>query len=71
MERIDAQTHIDQILSVYPSLSRVFVECGLPCLVCGEPFWGTVEQLGNQHDADINQLINKLNEEIAKIDEKT
>jgi hypothetical protein len=71
MERIDAETHIDQILSEYPSLSRLFIEFGLPCLVCGEPFWGTVEQLGNQHNINIGKLVEKLNEEKAKFDEKT
>ncbi|UCG29161.1 MAG: DUF1858 domain-containing protein [candidate division WOR-3 bacterium] len=71
MKKITADTHIDQILSRYPTLSRVFIEYGLPCLVCGEPFWGTVEQLGKQYDMNVCKLIEKLNEEKGKSDEKT
>ncbi len=71
MERIEAETHIDQILSEYPSLSRVFIEFELPCMVCGEPFWGTIEQLGNQHNINITKLVKRLNEERDKFDEKT
>ncbi len=70
MEKITADTHIDQILSRYPTLSRIFIEYGLPCLVCGEPFWGTVKQLGKQHNMSVCKLIEKLNEEKEKSDEK-
>lgn len=71
MDVITAQTHIDRILSKYPSLSRTFIEFGLLCLVCGEPFWGTIEDLARQHDVDVGKLINVLNESKREIDAKT
>jgi hypothetical protein len=71
MERINKEAHIDQILAKYPSLSKTFIEFGVPCLVCGEPFWGTVEQLANQHGVDIRKLIDRLNKDIEEIDENT
>ena len=71
MENITQQTHIDLILAKYPTLSRTFIEFGLPCLVCGEPYWGTIEELARQHDVDVNSLVNTLNKHIREIDEKT
>ena len=70
MERITAQTHIDQLLAKYPSLSKTFVDFGLPCLVCGEPFWGTIETLAQQHNVDALKLVNILNEKKREIDAK-
>lgn len=71
MEQITTETHIDQMLAEYPSLSKVFIELGLPCLVCGEPFWGTVNQLCAQHGKDAAILVKLLNEEINESNEKT
>ena len=51
-----------EILEENPGLSQIFVQYGLPCLVCGEPFWGTIEQLARQHGVDVKDLVNKLNE---------
>ena len=69
MERISKETHIDQILAEYPSLSKTFIEFGVPCLVCGEPFWGTVEALASQHGVNITELVKKLNHDIKEINE--
>lgn len=71
MERITAQTHIDEILAKYPSLSKTFVELGTPCLVCGEPFWGTIEELARQHDIEVPILVNVLNDKKREIDAKS
>jgi hybrid cluster-associated redox disulfide protein len=71
MERISADTHVEQILANYPALSRVFIESGLPCLVCGEAFWGTVAELCSKNGISVDELLNKLNEAKVKIDEKT
>ncbi|MDH4210145.1 MAG: DUF1858 domain-containing protein [candidate division WOR-3 bacterium] len=67
MEKINADTHVEQILMKYPALSRIFIDFGLPCLVCGEPFWGTIAELGSNHSISID----KLNEVKAEIDEKS
>ena len=70
MKRLRKETSVEELLAEYPSLSRTFIEHGLPCQVCGEPFWGTLEELGNQHGKDVNKLIEKLSEAIEDIDEK-
>ncbi|MGB7055207.1 MAG: hypothetical protein WBE28_07790 [bacterium] len=70
MKRITAQSHIDEILAKYPSLSKTFIELGLPCLVCGKPFWGTIEELARQHDSKVPILVNVLNDKRREIDAK-
>jgi hybrid cluster-associated redox disulfide protein len=67
MRRINKETQIDQILAEYPTLSRTFIAFGVPCLVCGEPSWGTVEELANQHRVNTAELLDKLNNEVDKI----
>ncbi|KPK64785.1 hypothetical protein AMJ83_00960 [candidate division WOR_3 bacterium SM23_42] len=70
MDRITKEMHIEQILTKYPSLSKTFIEFGLPCLVCGEPFWGTVDELGQQHGINTEKLVEKLNQKRQEIDDK-
>jgi hybrid cluster-associated redox disulfide protein len=59
---ITRETSIEDVLESYPGLSKVFVELGLLCLVCGEAFWGTVEEIAKQHNMDVDKLIEKLNQ---------
>ncbi|MBE0431994.1 DUF1858 domain-containing protein [candidate division WOR-3 bacterium] len=71
MNEITADTHIDELLVEYPSLSKTFIEFGMPCLVCGEPFWGTIAEMSKQHRTDIEKLVNQLNQRKAQIDAKS
>jgi hybrid cluster-associated redox disulfide protein len=70
MDRITKDTHVDQIVTQYPSLSRTFIEFRLPCLACGEAFWGPVEELGQQHGVNIEKLVEKLNQKRQETDDK-
>lgn len=70
MTNIAKDTAISDVLSGYPSLVGVFISLGLPCLVCGQPFWGTVEELAQKHHVDVDKLVKQLNEKKREIDEK-
>lgn len=70
MKNIAKDTSISEVLRGYPSLVGVFISLGLPCLVCGEPFWGTIEELAQKHNVDVNKLVKQLNEKKREIDEK-
>ena len=70
MKEITENTHIDELLTETPGLSQVFIEYKLPCLVCGEAFWGTIKDLARQHDVDVKNLVDKLNEKRQKINVK-
>ncbi|OPX18489.1 hypothetical protein BXT86_00825 [candidate division WOR-3 bacterium 4484_100] len=67
---ITENTLIEDVLNGYPALTKVFIEFGLPCLVCGEPFWGTVEELAREHKVDVTELLKKLNKAKKEMDEK-
>ncbi|MGB9721514.1 MAG: hypothetical protein ACPL28_08565 [bacterium] len=67
---ITEKTSVEELLSFYPELSKVFVELGMPCFVCGEAFWGTIEELGHKYSVDIEKIIKVLNEEKGKLNRK-
>ena len=71
MDKITKDMHVDEIIAKYPSLSKTFIEFGLPCLVCGEPFWGTIEELSRQHNVNAEKLVEKLNQERREINAKS
>ncbi len=59
---ITQETRIEDILRDSPEKTKIFIEFGVPCLVCGEPFWGTVKELCDRYHVDVNILLKKLNE---------
>lgn len=63
---ITRKSKIEDILRDYPEKAGIFVQMGIPCLVCGEPFWGTVEELCERYHADIDLLLKKLNENLKE-----
>jgi hypothetical protein len=71
MERITAQTQNDQLLAKYPCMSKTFIERGLPHLICEQHFWGTIEELAQQHNVDASILVNILNYKRREIDAKS
>jgi hydroxylamine reductase len=70
MEKISKDMHVEDVLTEYPELTKVFISCGLPCLVCGQSYWGTIADLAEKHHVNVDTLIDKLNEELRKVHEK-
>jgi hybrid cluster-associated redox disulfide protein len=68
--KITSDTRVEDVLAEYPVLTKVFIEFGLPCLVCGEAYWGTVADLAHGHDIDVKALLKTLNEKKQKTYEK-
>ncbi len=64
MARITKDTRIEDLMENYPQAVQIFVRLGLPCLVCGEPFWGTIEELAQKHNADLHRILQCLNEDL-------
>ncbi|MBU1708313.1 DUF1858 domain-containing protein [bacterium] len=61
---ITEKTSVEEIIEKNPSVARIFLQYGLPCVTCGEPFWGTLEELAAQHHFDkMNELLEELNRE--------
>jgi len=42
------------------------MDLGVPCLVCGEPLWGTIEEVAEKYNVDLNELLDKLNKTMQK-----
>lgn len=61
---ITEDSRIEDILRDSPEKTKIFIEFGVPCLVCGEPFWGTVKELCERYQVDVNILLKRLNEDI-------
>jgi len=62
---IDASIKIDDLIRQYPDAVGYLIKKGLPCVVCGEPFWGTLAELAGQkgfNEEQINVLVTEFNE---------
>jgi hypothetical protein len=44
-EKIQADQPVEDFVESHPALVGFLVHQGLPCIVCGEPFWGTLADL--------------------------
>lgn len=63
MTEIKAHTSIDELLELLPEANGYLIEQGLPCLVCGEPFWGSIGDLAGKHGVeDVERIVSELNE---------
>lgn len=73
MRTIDRAISIEDLLREYPASVKFLIEKGLPCLVCGEPSWGTLEELalskGWRHD-QIERLIDEMNRVLRQSEER-
>jgi hypothetical protein len=63
---IDAGILIEDLIERYPGAVGFLIEHGLPCVVCGEPFWGSLAELARDKgwdDAKIDELVQEFNEQ--------
>jgi len=64
METADKDTLIEELLVEHPEANRFFLDIGLRCLQCGEPYWGSVADfLAENHitGQDADRVIAGLN----------
>jgi Ni,Fe-hydrogenase I small subunit len=56
---------IEDLIHEYSGAVSFLIKHDLPCVVCGEPFWGTLEELARQKDWDddkIQALVDEFNQ---------
>ncbi|MDH4156450.1 MAG: DUF1858 domain-containing protein [candidate division Zixibacteria bacterium] len=61
---ITRDANVEELVKAYQGLVGFLIEEGLPCVICGEPFWGSLEDLALQKGWDddrIDQLVGRLN----------
>lgn len=64
METITKSTYIEEILEIKPQAVSFLLDKGIACLVCGEPYWGTIEELvlkKGYSEEELEQFIEELN----------
>jgi len=62
---INRQILVEDLIRDYPFAGRFLSDRGLQCIICGEPVWGTLEELAldkNYTEQQISELISALNQ---------
>jgi hypothetical protein len=73
MKPIERTITLEDLIEGYPRSVEFMVGKGLPCFVCGEPSWGTFEEMARKKgvgEVEIDQLIEELSL-FLKIDRST
>ena len=58
---------IEDVVNI-PGAVGFLIRKGIPCIVCGEPIWGTLEDLARGHgktSAELDALVAELNNDIS------
>lgn len=64
MPVITSGTMVADLIAAYPFAVSFLSERNLHCIICGEPVWGTIEELARDKHLDpqqIEELIEDLN----------
>ena len=63
MARIRPSDTIEDVVRRYPASVEIFYRHGLPCIACGEPVWGTIEENARKYGVkDLDALLRELNQ---------
>lgn len=69
MAIVTREMTVEDLVDRHPTSVRVLLKRGIQCLVCGEPVWGTVEELARSaglSDPGIEELLSELNTVLEK-----
>ncbi len=59
---IDKNIYIEDLVRDYPEVISPLAELGIICIACGEPVWGTLEELVIKKELNnIDEIVAKLN----------
>jgi hypothetical protein len=63
-KKVLTESLIEDLVRDFPSTVNVFTRHKLPCILCGEPLWGTVGENAARYGADLDKLLKDLQTEI-------
>jgi hybrid cluster-associated redox disulfide protein len=63
LNKISGDMTVEEVLDTYPKTVKVFMDLRIPCLVCGEPLWGTLEETAEKYGVELSLLLERLNQE--------
>ncbi len=59
---IDKNIYIEDLVREYPNVISPLADLGIICIACGEPVWGTLEELVDKKGLNnLDQILEKLN----------
>ena len=59
---IDGGIYIEDLVKEHPEVISPLAELGVVCIACGEPVWGTLEELVNSKELNIKSIVEKINQ---------
>jgi len=63
---ITKDIYIEDLVRAYPEVVGLLADKGLVCIRCGEPVWGTLEELALSKEMDnIDTVVEELNRIIS------
>jgi Ni,Fe-hydrogenase I small subunit len=68
MTEIHRGISVEDLITDFPQSIKFMVQEGLPCFVCGEPTWGTFEEMARKKgmtEAEIDLLIEQMKAHFA------
>ena len=60
---INLDDSVEDLVWKYPKLNAFLMRRGIRCMLCGEPFWGSLGDLIKSSDLDAEKIIKEINEE--------
>jgi methionine synthase II (cobalamin-independent) len=64
---IGRETSIEEIVNDYPELIKILSKYNIRCIACGEPIWGTLEEIAKDKNIEnIDNIIDELNSIVLK-----
>ncbi len=67
MKNITPDISVEELLEELPASNEYLIEQGLPCLICGEPFWGSLADLASKHGVeDVDRIVRELNDMLER-----
>lgn len=64
MGRIEPTTPIEALVEEVPGVVGYLIDQGLPCIVCGQPVWGTLGEMAREKgwtEEEIEELVANMN----------
>jgi len=63
--KITKDIRIDELIEISSEVVGFLAQKGIQCIACGEPVWGTLEELANQRglsEVEIDEMVKKINQ---------
>lgn len=63
---VKADLPVDVLLEKYPKSNKWLMQNGIHCTMCGEPVWGTIGELIESKEMDVDEVLTELNKYLVE-----